>query len=187
MLWNGYPEPPVEQYESFVNKLHIGGIENKTEAAMALSHFIWESGGLLAKREFVCIKNGCPGSYETPNCDVEGQRYYGRGYIQLTWCPNYRDASEYLYGSDVLVYEPDIVAQYEAVAWETAFWYWRTYVHGKPGVDMGFFGVTTRAINGDQECGGGSEDNARTRFELYKTVRLAFGLSIVADERGCYS
>jgi predicted chitinase len=65
---------------------------------MALTQYMHESDGLRAKREYRCEGNGCPGEYETWDCDAPGQDYYGRGYIQLTWCYNYRDASNELYG-----------------------------------------------------------------------------------------
>jgi len=95
-----------------------------------------------------------------------------------------------LYGDDRLVHDPDIVAREEQVAWDTAFWYWKTSVHGQPGVAEGQFGVTTRAINGALECSGPHQDLAVKRFNMYKIVRVAFGITAptgYADERGCYN
>lgn len=97
---------------------------------MALAQFLQESAGLTAKSEIACASNGCPGQYETPGCDIAGQNYYGRGYIQLTWCTNYKAASQDLFGSTTLVDNPDSVATNENNAWDTAFWFWKVCFHG---------------------------------------------------------
>jgi hypothetical protein len=97
---------------------------------------------------FVTIK------YVLSGCDVPGQRYFGRGYIQLTWCYNYGPASTDLFGDGRLVTDPDMVAREETVAWDTAFWFWKVYVHYAPGVQDGRFGASTRVINGVLECAG---------------------------------
>jgi len=183
----GYPGPSRAQYDSFAQGLPRGSIATKEEAAMALTHFAWESDGLRAKREYACEFNGCPGSYETPGCDAPGQRYFGRGYIQLSWCYNYRPASEALFGNDLLVRDSDHVARDENTAWNTAYWFWQINVHWRDGVAQGRFGVTTRAINGGLECDGAHQDTARHRYNMYKTVRRAFGLQGDGDERGCYN
>ena len=187
--WIGYPAPSWDQYNAFIVSIEPkADIRTKQEAAMALTHFLHESDGLRAKREYRCAGNGCPGEYETPGCDAAGEDYYGRGYIQLTWCYNYRAASIDLYGNDWMVYDADAVARDEYIAWDTAFWFWKVNVHSRPGVAEGQFGATTRAINGVLECDGGPyEYVARQRFQNYLTVRSAFGLSGTADERGCYN
>src|SRR5579863_1774509 len=80
---NGFPIPSQQQYNVFVQSAGPKGlITSRQEAAMAITHFMHESDGLRAKREYACIDNGCPGQYETPGCDAPGQRYFGRGYIQ---------------------------------------------------------------------------------------------------------
>jgi len=186
--WNGYPAPSWDQYHAFeVSIVQKALITTKQEAAMALTQYIHESDGLRAKREYRCQNNGCPGEYETPGCDAGGQDYYGRGYIQLTWCYNYRQASIELYGNDWMVYDPDAVARDEYIAWDTAFWFWRVNVHYRDGVQGGLFGATTRAINGALECDGGYQHVARQRYEKYKLVRAAFNLGGNGDERGCYN
>lgn len=174
---------------------------------MALAHFLHESDGLRAKREYRCISNGCPGDYRVPGCDAPGQNYFGRGYIQITWCYNYKAASRDLYNDDRLVYDPDKVAREESVAWETAFWFWKVQlniytlyhfeslhfrfqinVHSRPGVSDGAFGVTTKAINGALECDNYTGQSvARHRYEMYGKIRSAFGLSGPGKENGCYN
>ncbi len=187
MTWNGYPYPNEGQFNAYIQGLPNGLITEKQEAAMALTHFLWESDGLVAKREYGCIESGCPGSYETPGCDVPGQDYYGRGYIQLTWCYNYEPASYDLFGDRRLVEDPDQIARDEQTAWNAAFWFWKVSVHSEPGVAEGRFGVTTRAINGALECDGAYQETARHRYEMYKVVRSAYGLAGDGIEGGCYN
>ncbi|CAG7717116.1 unnamed protein product [Allacma fusca] len=139
------------------------------------------------KREYACAKTGCPGKYKQANCGAAGKTYYGRGYIQLTWCSNYKAASGDLYGNDRLVQDPDLVARDENVAWQTAFWFWRKNVHSRVGVSQGKFGVTTRAINGGECTNSKLHLRAKKRFQIYNNCRKAFGLSGNGDERGCYN
>ncbi|KAJ6641749.1 Basic endochitinase C, partial [Pseudolycoriella hygida] len=185
---NGYPQPSQQQYNDFMKRLPDGSISTKVEAAMALAQFIHESAGLTEKREKDCLADGCPKSYVTPGCDAPGRFYFGRGYIQLTGCLNYRAASQALKGNDDLVFNPDSVASDENLAWDTALWFWKANVHSQPGVADGLFGVTTKAINGGLECGGGQNvATAHIRFAKYVNVRAAFRLNGAGDERGCYN
>lgn len=108
--------------------LQNGLISTKEEAAMALAQFLHESDGLRAKREYRCITTQCPGEYATPGCDAPDQHYFGRGYIQLSWCYNYRAASQDLLGNNQLVSDPDAVARDENLAWNTAFWFWKVNI-----------------------------------------------------------
>jgi len=153
---------------------------------MFYAQILWESDGLRAKKEYACAQSGCPGQYQTPQ-DVPGKRYYGRGYIQLSWHYNYLAASKDLYGDDRLAKDPDQVANNDGIAWDTAFWFWKKNVHSAPGVAQGNFGATTKAINGGLECSGPNKDRARKRFELYKKVLSAFGVNEAAKETGCYN
>lgn len=92
---------------------------------MALTQFMHESGGLRFRREIACEQTGCPDHYRTPGCDAPGQFYFGRGYIQLTWCGyNYRPFSMDYFGDDRLRFTPDLVASNENLAWDSAFWFW---------------------------------------------------------------
>ncbi len=177
---------------------------------MALAQLLQESAGLTAKSEIQCAQSGCPGQYETPGCDADGKDYYGRGYIQLTWCANYKAASQDLLGDTSLVTNPDSVATDENLSWNTAFWFWKVQtqrpqlqqiqqefeniilyqvnVHAQPGVSDGNFGATTKAINGDLECGSGPNvATAHTRFAIYGKVRAAFSLAGAGNESGCYN
>lgn len=63
---NGYPLPTDIQYTTFVQGLSYGSITNTQEAAMALTQFMHESGGLRYRREHICEFDGCPEHYRTP-------------------------------------------------------------------------------------------------------------------------
>lgn len=126
---HSYPAPSYIQYTTFIDGLPQGQITTRQEAAMALTQFLHESDGLRARREYACQNTGCPGSYVTPDCDVPGQYYFGRGYIQLTWCGyNYRPFSIAYFGDDRLRYDPDMVARDDSLAWNSAFWFWRVCI-----------------------------------------------------------
>lgn len=123
---NGYPTPTHNQWVTFINGLAYGLITTRQQAAMALTQFMHESAGLTARREWACQHTGCPEHYRTPGCDAPGQFYFGRGYIQLTWCGyNYLPFSMHYFGDDRLRWDPDAVARDDALAWNSAFWFWR--------------------------------------------------------------
>jgi len=183
---NGYPAPSQEQFRNFNQYARsVGRIGNTQEAAMCLAQLLHESDGLRAKREYACEVSQCPDSYRTPGCDAPGQYYFGRGYIQLSWCYNYRDASAGIFGDNRLVTNADQVASNDAIAWQTAFWFWGNRVHDYPGVQQGQFGASTKAINGGLECSGPGHPGPAARFRLYGNVRAAFGLSGAGDPSGC--
>ena len=103
---------------------------------MALAQFIHESNGLIAKEEYGCRVSKCPDRYRNRGCEKPGKYYYGRGYIQLTWCYNYKGASRGLGLGDTLLNDPDLVASNEQYVWDTAFWFWKENVRGRYGPDV---------------------------------------------------
>ncbi|OQV16395.1 putative Acidic endochitinase SP2 [Hypsibius exemplaris] len=182
---SGFPAPSDEQYKNIVTRCEKSGkITTKRELAMFLANVFQESDGLRAKKEY----NPPAGAYQAPG-GAPGKRYYGRGYLQLSWVYNYKAASQALYKDDRLVKDPDQVATKDDVAWDTAFWYWSANVHSAPGVSEGKFGATTKAINGALECGGAAvgTEQAKRRFEFYKKISAAFKLSGKPVENGCYN
>ena len=73
----------------------------------------------------------------------DGERYHGRGYVQLTGRDNYRMAGEAL-GLDLLNH-PELAAKPDVAA-KIAVWYWKTRV--KPVVtNFKDTATVTRAIN----------------------------------------
>ncbi|OXA57095.1 acidic endochitinase SP2 [Folsomia candida] len=194
---NGFPPPSAAQYNGFVKSLGAGSISSKMEAAMFLAQTLHESAGLTTKREWGCSgQNGCVDRYPAwsewvPECQGNnrppGIGYYGRGYIQLTWCSNYIQASRALGRGDQLKSNPDSVAQSEDLSWAVSAWFWKANVHGPLG-GTNQFGRTTKAINGQtQECQGNGQnaDKSRQRFRYYTKVFAAFRLSGVPNEAGC--
>ncbi|XP_014279386.1 uncharacterized protein [Halyomorpha halys] len=182
---NGFPLPSEAQYEGFVHTLEYAGITTKREAAMFLAQLIHESGGLQFKEE-LAYKDKSDDPYKS-DIDVPGKRYFGRGYIQLTWAENYLNASKGIYGDDRLLQNPDLVAKDEDAAFLTAGWYWKTRVAVVPGVKKGRFGESTRAINGVVECNGEYLENSKNRFKYYKVVFEIFGAKGKPNEKGCYN
>jgi len=155
---------------------------------MALAQFIHESGGLQFKEEWACGPSGpgCSGQYQSPGCDIAGHTYSGRGYIQLTWCANYKQCSSELGYGDLFVQNPEQVSANEDYAWATAFWFWGKNVHAA--AQTGQFGKTTLAINGALECQGQNVVNSKDRYYNYVQTLSAFGLSSgMANESGCYN
>ncbi|KGG52885.1 hypothetical protein DI09_129p80, partial [Mitosporidium daphniae] len=181
----GFPQPSSEKYKAFIAGIPFSAINSKRELAMFLANVLHESDGLQAKSEIQCQANGCKGQYDAA---ADGTVFFGRGYIQLTWKANYAAASKDLYGDEkILLSNPNSVATDEKVAWATAFWYWKTRVHTAPGVTEGKFGATIKAINGALECGGGRNQKAVRRFEMYSKIMKAFGINETPIESGCYN
>ncbi|WVZ71248.1 hypothetical protein U9M48_019860 [Paspalum notatum var. saurae] len=154
----------VDAYPRFAN----GGseLQSKREIAAFFAHFTHETGHMCYINE---VAEGlyCDESGEgQPWPCVPGQRYFGRGALQLSWNYNYGPAGRSL-GFDGLR-DPDAVAQDPVLAFKTALWFWMENVHQ---VMAQGFGATIRAINGGDECQGGSgigtnEMEARVRFYL---------------------
>lgn len=95
-----------------------------------------------------------------------GRSYYGRGPLQLSWNYNYGPAGQSI-GFDGLN-NPEIVARDNVISFRTALWFWMNNVHNAIISGQGF-GATIRAINGNQECDGGSRSDAVTSRVQYYT------------------
>ena len=181
-----------EKYTAFVQGVTPSGISSKRELAMFYAQMLHESGGLQYMSELACTSQCaqppcCTTAYGGPNSN--GQYFYGRGYIQLSWEANYRAASKYLFNGDeeVLAKNPDLVATNQTLAWGTAFWFWRDNVHHAPGVVDGKFGAATKAINGALECSSPGNPAAQKRFQIYSTIFKAWNIAGIPDETGCYN
>ena len=75
-----------------------------------------------------------------------------------------------------LLNNPDLVEQQEDLAVKTAIWFYNANNMGTPAKE-GDFAATTRIINGQLECNGGSGyNNQLTRVETYKRIRNCFNL-----------
>ena len=82
----------------------------------------------------------------TPEADGDGQKYRGRGLIQLTGRRNYMTCSRALFGDDRLLAQPELLEQ-PRWACESAAWYWAS--NGLNALaDKDQFTTITRRING---------------------------------------
>lgn len=140
--------------------------------------------------EIKCQVDNCATKYRSEG-DPPNLFYYGRGYIQLTGSSNYKSAGAYLFPNDpnYLFNNPGLVASDNELSWNVSFWFWKFNVHTVQAVLNGDFGASTNIVNGEQECGPKPLCNCNTkftRFEYYKKVLVAFGLSATgASNNGC--
>ncbi len=82
----------------------------------------------------------------TPEADGDGQKYRGRGLIQITGHDNYLACSKALFGDDRLLRTPELLEQAEWAA-KSAAWYWDSRNINAP-ADVGDFELVTRRVNG---------------------------------------
>lgn len=82
----------------------------------------------------------------TPEADGDGQKYRGRGLIQITGHDNYLACSKGLFGDDRLLKTPELLEQpyYAALS---AAWFWNSRKLNDL-ADMSAFETITRRING---------------------------------------
>jgi putative chitinase len=117
--------------------------------ASFVAQVAWESGALLYTKE---IASGA--AYDvgelakrlgnTPEADGDGQRYKGRGLLQITGLDNYKACGSAL-GLD-LVTNPELLEQPKYAA-ASAAWYWKRRGLNEL-ADQDLFGEITRRING---------------------------------------
>lgn len=84
----------------------------------------------------------------TPEADGDGQKYRGRGLIQVTGRDNYLACSKALFGDDRLLRTPELLEQAEWAA-KSAAWFWNSRDLNKL-ADSGAFEIITRRINGGE-------------------------------------
>ncbi|AWY43139.1 glycoside hydrolase family 19 protein [Pseudomonas putida] len=82
----------------------------------------------------------------TPEPDGDGQRYRGRGLIQITGRNNYRQCSLGLFGDERLLASPELLEQPQWAA-ESAAWFWEQNGLNEL-ADRDQFNSITRRING---------------------------------------
>lgn len=108
-----------------MDKFQINNFNRKTIFLAQIAH---ESGGLRYTRELATGEAYDVGSLavtlgNTPEDDGDGERYKGRGLIQITGTKNYRELGAY-FGQDFLA-NPTLL---EGAVWASmsAGWYWMT-------------------------------------------------------------
>jgi hypothetical protein len=128
---------------------------------------------------------------------VKGQKYYGRGPMQLSYNGNYGYASDCIFGNKhVLLDNPGLVETDPVVSFKTAIYFWMTPETHKPSahdVMIGKwqpnakdkaagrtpgFGMTILIVNGALECNKG-EDNysMNDRIGFYQFFLKKLGIS----------
>ncbi len=105
----------------------------------------------------------------TPEADGDGQRYRGRGLIQITGHNNYLRCSLALFGDERLLRTPEMLELPQWAA-ESAAWFW--WVNGLNALaDQDQFTTITRRINGGLN---GLED----RLQLWTRARAVLCVSL---------
>ena len=152
--------------------------QKKREVAAFLANTDHESGQFRYTEEIDKSGDYCDES-QPYGCPA-GNRYFGRGAIQLSWNFNYKAAGDYL-GIDLLR-NPDQVATSPELAFRTAIWYWMTQsgpnsqsAHAAITGSQGF-GGTIRSINGALECDGKRPDIVQNRVNTYLQYAQLLGV-----------
>jgi hypothetical protein len=128
---------------------------------------------------------------------VKGQKYYGRGPMQISYNGNYGYASDCIFGDKkVLLNNPGLVETDPVVAFKTAIYFWMTPETHKPSAHdvmigkwqpkatdkakgrIPGFGMTILIVNGDLECNKG-EDNysMKDRIGFYQFFLKKLGVT----------
>jgi predicted chitinase len=128
---------------------------------------------------------------------VAGQKYYGRGPIQLSYNGNYGYASDCIFGDKkVLLNNPGLVETDPVVAFKTAIYFWMTPQTYKPSAHDVMtgkwqpnaadkaanrtpgFGMTINIVNGEVECNQGEDIySMNDRIAFYKFFLAQLGAS----------
>lgn len=100
----------------------------------------------------------------TPDADGDGQKYRGRGLIQITGYDNYLQCSVALFGNRTLITQPELLEEPKYASLSAA-WFWQSR-HLNELADKGLFRTITQRINGGMN---GYED----RLAHYERASLA--------------
>lgn len=129
------------------------GIDTQRRVSAFLAQIAHESGQLLYVNELASGEAYDTGRLaarlgNTPEADGDGQRYKGRGLIQITGRYNYRECSMALYGDpSLLIGNPEILEEPYAAA-RSAAWFWWSRGLNIVADCPNSFQLITRRING---------------------------------------
>ncbi|MCJ8210901.1 chitinase [Mucilaginibacter sp. RS28] len=127
---------------------------------------------------------------------AKGQKYYGRGPMQISYNGNYGYASDCIFGDKkILLNNPSLVETDPVIAFKTAIYFWMTPQTKKPsahdvmtgkwqpkaddvakGRKPGF-GMTINIVNGEVECNHGDNTNMQDRIGFYQFFLKKLGTS----------
>ncbi|MBB3240762.1 putative chitinase [Pseudomonas sp. Tn43] len=135
----------------FISALNIAmnhrNINTPKRIAAFLAQLGHESGQLQYIRELGCAQYALAMRLgNTPEPDGDGQKYRGRGLIQITGRDNYRQCSLGLFGDDRLLFLPELLEKPRWAA-ESAAWFWEQNGFNEL-ADRDQFNSITRRING---------------------------------------
>lgn len=102
----------------------------------------------------------------TPEADGDGQKYKGRGLIQVTGKANYQACSIALFGDKRLMDKPELLELPEWAA-KSACWYWESHGLNKL-ADTDSIEAVTRRVNG----GHNGLDSRKAHYERAKQIIL---------------
>lgn len=128
------------------------GINTPARMAAFLAQIAHESGSLRYVRELASGSAYDTGRLaerlgNTPEDDDDGERYRGRGLIQITGTDNYRECSAALYGDHQHLLDHPELLELPDAACRSAAWFWSSRGLNEL-ADDGKFERITRKING---------------------------------------
>ncbi|MQL91119.1 hypothetical protein Taro_023719 [Colocasia esculenta] len=156
-----------------------------------------------------CFKEeqGNPGDYCVQSSRwpcAAGERYYGRGPIQISYNYNYGAAGQAI-GTDLLS-NPDLVTTDPIVSFKTAIWFWMTPRSPNPSSHdvitgrwspsaadqaagrLPGYGMISYIIGGESECGHRSDARVADRVGFYRRycgiLGVSPGANLDCDNRG---
>ncbi|KAI4495990.1 hypothetical protein M0802_008205 [Mischocyttarus mexicanus] len=175
---------PVPSYVTAIVDEANNVFDDENEAVMFLAQTAHETGGFRYIEEIdYAGSNQIAAAY---GYGAPGKSYHGRGFIQLSWPDNYKQASQALGMGDQLYQQPELVVKNLKIAAKVSSWYWMSRVRPMAG-NMRQFGLTTKAINGALECRGQNVDKSKRRYNIYKKLANAVGIRNPSSEGGCYN
>ncbi len=136
---------------------------------------------------------------------VAGQKYYGRGPMQLSYNGNYGYASDCIMGDKgILLRNPELIDTDPVLAFETAVYFWMTPQTYKPSAHNVMtgkwqpstadkaanrtpgFGMTINIVNGEVECNhGGNQVNMKERIGYYQFFLSKLGVADAGSACDC--
>lgn len=143
-----------ERVELFVSPFNAAlarwGIDTPLRAAHFLAQVAHESGEFRWLRELwgpTAAQMAYEGRHDLGNTEPgDGERFKGRGLIQITGRTNYAKASQGLYGDGRLLDHPELLEQREG-ACDSAGWFWASHGLNALADEDNLLAVTKR-ING---------------------------------------
>jgi predicted chitinase len=177
---------------------------NKRELAAFFAHIAHETrhgmngeykDGLMLLHEDNTTLNYFGDSDEYP--PFKGQKYYGRGPMQISYNGNYGYASDCIFGDEkVLLNNPGLVETDPVIAFKTAVYFWMTPQTHKPSAHdvmigkwqptaadkakgrVPGFGMTINIVNGELECNKGDNMyNMKDRIGFYQFFLTKLGVT----------